>query len=79
MHLGQKKNFPALQGKDEEEFIGMLLVQQVDILIIRQSQHRAYGCVKFYSQGREERSCNTPADLLIGLGKRGLRIQLLVS
>ena len=32
----------------------------------------------FIAQG-EERSCDTPADLLVGWGKRGLRIHLLVG
>ena len=32
----------------------------------------------FIAQGKE-RSCNIPADMLIGWGKRGLRIHFLVG
>ena len=53
----------------------MLLVQRDDFLIIKKS----HGHVYFYSPGREERANDTPADLLIGWGEKGLTIHLLVG
>ena len=56
-------------------------MQQKDFLIIRESQSWARGPVCFYvfiAQG-EERSGDTPADLPIGWGRRGLTIHLLVG
>ena len=47
--------------------------------MVRESWPRAHGSACFYSPGREENSCDTPADLLTGWGKRGLMIHLLVG
>ena len=57
----------------------MLLAQQQYFLIIRESQPQVCGHICFYNPGREERSCDIPADLLIGWGRRGFMIHLLVG
>lgn len=80
--IGQKKkNSQHSKVKRKKSLLrkGTLLVQWDDFLIIRESWPQACGCVCFYSPERQERSCYTPADLLIGWGKRDLRIHLLVG
>ena len=75
--MGQKKNFQThssvrrkfIEMRDAASTAGQLPDDQV-------SRSQARGHV-FIAQG-EERSRDTPADLLIGWGKRGLRIHLLV-
>ena len=56
----------------------MLLVQQDNFLMNRESQHRSCGHVCLITQG-EERFHKIPADLLIGWEKRVLVIHLLVG
>ena len=55
----------------------MLLGQWDDFLMIRESQLGHVVMSVFITQGKE-RSYDTPADLLIGWGKRGLGIHLLL-
>ena len=57
-----------------------------NFLIIRESQLEEkeeimdeHVVVSIFITWEEERSCNTPANLLIGWGKRSLRIHLLVG
>ena len=76
------KNFPYSKQGEEKISLSrgeMLLVQRDDLQIIRESRHQAHGHVRFYNPRRNERSSDTPADLLIGWGKKGLMMHLLVG
>ena len=67
-----KKNSPdSSWGEKQNKFIEIritLLEPQDDFLMYRASQPQAHGPV-FFSPGREERSQDIPADLLIGWGQ----------
>ena len=84
VHMGWKKNFPdSKQGEEKTSLLRQetLLTQLADFLRVRESRPQARGPVCFYGfipQG-EERSGDTPADLPIGWGRRGLTIHLLVG
>ena len=48
-------------------------------LPLNQGEPDMHGSVCFYSPGREDGSYDTPSSLLIGWGKKGLMIHLLVG
>ena len=76
VHVGQKKNFPGSeQGEEKVSLLRQetLLIQRANFLIIRESQTQVHVHVFFFysseTKKREERSQDTPADLLIALEK----------
>lgn len=74
--MGWKKNFPAWQDEEKEEFVGLRdSANTVGPLY----DNQACDFVCFYRPGRQERSYDTSADKLIGCRKRGLMIYLLIG
>ena len=57
----------------------MVLAQREDFLIIREGRPWALVVVSVFIAQGEERSHDTPANLLIGWGKKGRRIHLLIG